>query len=1041
MASVTTKFAIVRSIQTTSLEKVTENNFFLNSTDEGLIDALRKARKENDKAKMIKLAQAYVKSVKFIDSSKKIEKKLIEFIDVVNNKNAKNYNQFVRENFQKIFSITAVKYIDNPVYKSTFKGVSESLIAAAIDNSVSTKTKSLLVNLTKALQVINLIIKDTPITKEKYSFIKIILPSDIFPLPLVNTNLKEHRKQQAETKNKVIENKQKKNIELSNELKSYNLAIDEILKTFDNSNLEDDETSPIVPKKKGGFYMPKKGVQKISTETKNVIKKVGLSIDEIDVARTVSSIERQASETSQKMYADVNSSRRMAKIGNNEVMIVDDDVFEMGNSLTRIPGSCPTSTSTIENDDSAPITTNGKPDVRVLGFADLMMVEQELARYELGEIAHIENVLKSEFKDRKYRITNTTEDSLTTESEEIEAKENELTSSERFELQTEAQKVINESTSMDAGVTVSASYGFVDATANFNYSTSDSSTDSQRTASNFARETISKAVNKIETRSLERRFRKTVNETEEINQHTFDNKSGTENISGAYRFVDKIYNAQVVNYGKRFMLEFIVPEPAAFLRYVMTSKPVETNFSKPDEPGYCSGFGRKFSPLQVQDIDRNNYLFWASKYGVEDVTPPPTQTIVVSTSISSSLKEMDQVIETDKDKEYVNTKNISINIPEGYSPANADILIDANLRYADEQDDTSYIHLLIDKNNIKTNGLNKFIFSSGVWKNVAVAVNTLNKVSYAAVVNIYCRLTKEGEQKWQLETFNSIMNAYKDQLRQYNNEVESAKIRDGFTEIKGVNPLINRETEKVELKKGCISLLSGQQFEGFDAMNRNVGLNGYPEIDFDDAAEEGKIISFFEQAFEWNNMTYVFYPYFWANKKQWLQLSQLKDTDPLFTKFLQAGSCRVNIPVRTGFEISILNYLNSFSSQGEGMLINSIDGEPDSFSVSIVEELKSQMNNMNTVGIGKINVTKNSSSVTGIDTSFSVDDENKRIIIAGKTYVIKQVDSSTTIQLKTAYTGDTQTGIGYSFGAKLIGESWEVRLPTNLVKIDDNLIF
>lgn len=1032
------KFAVVSSVQTASIEKGTENSFFLSASDEGLVDNLRKAKKENDKSRMINLAQVYTKSSEFIDSAKKVDSKLIEFIDTVNG-NSKDYNQFLRENFQRIFSLTPSEFINNPVYKQTHKAVSESLVAAAIDNAASPKSKSLIVNLSKALHVINLIVKDTPVRREQIFQIKIILPSDIFPLPLLNTNLKEHRKKQAETKKKAIEERQKKSLALSEELKTYTTAIDEILKVFDSSNLDDDDSPADTAKRTGGFFMPKKAIQKISADTKNIIKKIGLSAEEIDVAKTVSTIEKYATETSQKIYADAGRSGRMARIGNNEVVIFDDDlaVLESGTNLSRTPGSCPPASITVD-DSPTPITTNGNHDVRMLGIANLLIVEQELARYELGEIAHIENVLKSELRDRKHRINNLTEESVTTETEETDTKENDLSSTERFELQTETQKVINESTSMEAGATISASYGFVDATANFNYSNSDSSSETQRSASNFARETTSKAVSKLEKRNLERRFRRTVRETEETNQHTFDNKAGTDNITGIYRFVDKIYNAQIVNYGKRLMLEFIVPEPAAFLRYAMTSQPLETSAVKPEEPGYCLGYGRKFMPLQVQDIDRNNYLFWASKYGVEDINMPPSQTIVISTAISSSLKEMDEIIESDGDKEYVNTKNISINIPEGYSPINADIQIDSQLRYKDEATDVAFTHLLIDKKNFKEDGLQQLFFSSAVWKNVAVAVNTFNKVSYAVVINIFCRLSKEREQKWQMETYNSIMNAYKDQLTLYNNAVESAKIRAGFTEIRGTNPFINRETEKTELKKGCITLLTGQQFESFDAMNRNVGVNGYPEIDFEEAAEEGRFISFFEQAFEWNNMTYIFYPYLWANKKEWMQLSQLKDADPLFTKFLQAGSCRVNIPVRIGFETSMLNYLTSnIIWNGEGTLVNSEDGEPNALHISVVEELKSQLNNMNIEGTGKLNVTKDSNVVSAIETIFSIDDVNKRIIMGGKTYIINQVDSLTSIQLKTPYKGETQTGLNYSFGAKLVGEPWEVKLPTDLVKIDD----
>ena len=99
-----------------------------------------------------------------------------------------------------------------------------------------------------------------------------------------------------------------------------------------------------------------------------------------------------------------------------------------------------------------------------------MIVEQDLLRYDLGEIAHIENVLKSEVRDRHFTTKTTTEQSTLTETETVEEKTKDLSSTDRFELQTESEKVINESTSIEAGITINASYGpSVDATANFNY--------------------------------------------------------------------------------------------------------------------------------------------------------------------------------------------------------------------------------------------------------------------------------------------------------------------------------------------------------------------------------------------------------------------------------------------------------------------------------------------------------------------------------------------------------------------------------------------
>lgn len=45
----------------------------------------------------------------------------------------------------------------------------------------------------------------------------------------------------------------------------------------------------------------------------------------------------------------------------------------------------------------------------MLGIADLLVLEQTLGRYQLGEISRIENVLRSEQRSRSFRTKDSTE--------------------------------------------------------------------------------------------------------------------------------------------------------------------------------------------------------------------------------------------------------------------------------------------------------------------------------------------------------------------------------------------------------------------------------------------------------------------------------------------------------------------------------------------------------------------------------------------------------------------------------------------------------
>ncbi len=285
---------------------------------------------------------------------------------------------------------------------------------------------------------------------------------------------------------------------------------------------------------------------------------------------------------------------------------------------------------------------------------------------------------------------------------------------------------------------------------------------------------------------------------------------------------------------------------------------------------------------------------------------------------------------------------------------------------------------------------------------IPFTVESFGFVLYEIIVNVYCTRSTEGFQAWQLATYTAIMNAYNDKKSRYDSAIEAAKIRSGFNTIQGKNPLANREIEKIELKKGCISLITGQRFNDFDAVNMNVAPHGFPEVDFAEAKAEGDYIKFFEQAFEWSNMTYLFYPYFWSNKNEWLMLSRLDDPDPLYTRFLQAGSARVNVPIRVGFESTVLSFISGaqiWNAEGEFVLDDNI--APDY--LSIAEEFKSQSGNNSVNGKGTLKVVKDSVNVKGEGTEFTNLDENKQIIIKGQNYVIKKVEGPTSIMLKSKY--------------------------------------
>lgn len=589
--------------------------------------------------------------------------------------------------------------------------------------------------------------------------------------------------------------------------------------------------------------------------------------------------------------------------------------------------------------------TNVRASIKPLGIGELKVVKQKLKKYVAGEVAHIENVLRGEYKERKHRVLDRTEDIFTISNETDEESIKDTQTTDRFELKKESEKTVQEQMSVQAGVTVSGSYGMVTFGAHGDFAYSTSTQESNKSSSNFAREVVDKSVSKIQKKTKEERTTKKLHEVEEINTHGIDNKNKPDHAVGIYRWVDKYYEAQIYNYGKRMMLEFIIPEPAAFYEYAQAHKTKVNIFPPKPLP---EGFNHKMIGFDVLNPDPNrafiNHELLISDYNVQGVTPPPLPYKTVFASIIKEGMPMDG---------NPHTANTKLTIPTGYI-SKVGIWFDCSAFFSNfpklEITLGNKIFRLLDINggigaaNTRYNDPN--VLWHWYWPEsiVDISVNSYDVKSYTLNVYASVERTNEAFEQWQIQTFEKIMAAYKAMQVEYEQKLAAQEAQQGIA-IKGQNPRINREIEKTELKKHCIKmLLDTYLFGSFDAMkDKDENDNVAPDFDIFDAVAEGKTIQFFEQAFEWENITYLFYPYFWARNSQWVHKSSTYDNDPLFTKFLQAGSSRVVIPVQPGYNDAIMYFLENNGSIWGG-------GEPprlnDPLFISLADELRNQTDDL-----------------------------------------------------------------------------------------------
>lgn len=549
------------------------------------------------------------------------------------------------------------------------------------------------------------------------------------------------------------------------------------------------------------------------------------------------------------------------------------------------------------------------------GVGDLLMVKQTLKAYELSEFAHVENVLAGEERLREHRRLNVREEIVSTEEERETEKERNLQSTERNEMQAEAEKTVKSQFELQAGLQVSGSYGpAVSFSASLNAGFSTSSEETTRKAVSYSREVTEKTSERVRERVKNETRRRMLEQVEELNRHGITNTPATNgHIRGIYRWLNKVYDAQVFNYGKRMMFEFVVPEPAAYLLYALIENPPrDETMVKPDLPTHLGG------PLKPSHLTRTNYQNWVSKYQVRNAPVPPA--------------EFQHVAMFDKQDHIEGGSTFGratkVDVPTGYEAYGATVMTD----YIFTAGQDHVFHVMVGGTNFDQTPFWGASYKSlgSHQKEVGIAYKIWRGWAFAIAVEVHCRLTAEGFGKWQQAAYDSIMEAYLVQKSVYEEKLAAKSIQDGI-KILGRNPMENRRIEREELKKLVIMMLTGTTSISRNSMQATTE----PNIDIQQACINGSWIRFFENAFEWNNILYVLYPYFWGRKARWITALHFTDPDLDFAAFLKAGAARVQVPVRPGFEKAVAHFCQ-FGEIWEG---NDPPLRDDALYVPIIEEI------------------------------------------------------------------------------------------------------
>jgi hypothetical protein len=603
--------------------------------------------------------------------------------------------------------------------------------------------------------------------------------------------------------------------------------------------------------------------------------------------------------------------------------------------------------------------------------ADLNLVEQTLLRYEPGDLAASESIMRGERREHTVRTLARTSQTTTTETSSEQEETSSFTTDQRFSLAAQAQQTATESFGVQAGVTVSAKFGPVQVGASVNASFDTSSSTSQSTSQEYAKTITEEATKRVQNSFKETSSITIVNETQDTTLRGFNNEKGDTHVNGFYRWIDTIYTARLLNYGRRLMFRLNVPEPSASYRAVLSQKKsaVLDELEEPIAPAQIDKSSLEPLPasdttngfLSFHDIDEANYAKVAARYDVTGILPPPAEFITGSKAIV--YPEAMQAIEMPEhdhrnDLSYVSADN-TLTVDPDYRVTQVGVYATTgeadNLRpYADAlklgEDKDEANHLLVqvgdrsfylsvtgdgnNQNKIIDTNFNLMQTFPAVKEGsplfadvvkpalpITITANFEGMLTFNVMYAGYRR--DEALDAWKSQTYAAIVKGYTTQKQAYDQAVATAQAQTQATTEEQTFQLRAdqyRSIELTELKRGCIDLLT----EGTAAGHTSIAVaeDGAPTIVYDEAEgsllnnwrsplANGAVAEFFELCFAWDDTTYTFEPYYWAGSERWRGLSQASGSDPVFEKFLGAGSASVVVPVRPGYERSVLLFLKT----------------------------------------------------------------------------------------------------------------------------------
>jgi LysM repeat protein len=478
--------------------------------------------------------------------------------------------------------------------------------------------------------------------------------------------------------------------------------------------------------------------------------------------------------------------------------------------------------------------------------------------------------------------------------------------------------------------TVTGSYGPVTATVASDFTTQDQTSGSANESRRHAISTTRKASSRVKQEHKVTISTTTVTGTQETSTRVLENPSPSDPIRIDYFSMMRKWRVGLYRYGLRLTYDIAVPEPGAAMRKIYAEIDKLQKQIKP------------FDFLVTHaEINSDNYLDLADRYDAQVALPLPHRGPITFSAIPPSGTGWHFFkTEFDVPADYQISKvHLFADLGRIRDSEAPELVVEGTAPIVAFTSQSPSPPVFVVRENNDPNGIITAIhidnaeipnFLTGAMEKQSVVFNIINASVASISLSIDIEPTKMAKDRWQNDVWNTLYNAAQTKYYAEQQEIQ-AQIAALEDKISNVDTLTLRREENEEIMKSVLRWVLGPSFSFMPQEIGDLFKSGGNDptygtvLDADkgdslNVTENGwrpmfmyqEMVKFINQAIEWENVLYFLYSYFWDVPSSWNFIRQIRHPDPTRQAFLRAGSARVVLTVRPGWEQAWVSFVEAF---------------------------------------------------------------------------------------------------------------------------------